>query len=655
MRRRPLRMESGISLEVVSAGDTKTCSKADAPKSIKCGRRKRLDTDKNSISPSAAEDISSKCKDNKFDLTNLEWTNEISECPVYHPSEKDFEDPLVYLQKIAPEASKYGICKIISPVDASIPAGFVLTKELTDFKFETNVQPLRLSEWSTNDKITFTERGRKYTYREFETMANKAFVNRFYCSGGLPSSYMEKEFWREMSHGKKRTVEYGVNVEGSAFSCDPSDQLGKSKWNLQNFSRLSESTLRLVDRVIPGVTDPMLYIGMLFSMFAWHVEDQYLYSINYHHSGANKTWYGVPGHAAPLFEKVVLDHVYSNDILSEYGEDGAFQVLAEKTTMFSPNVLLQHGVPVYKAVQMPGEFIITFPRAYHAGFSHGFNCGEAVNFAIGNWFPIGAAAGKRYAHLRKLPIVPYEQLLCEEAMLISKYSKPQRSDNSSTDSTSCRATKLSFLHLIQFYKQALCRLINLRKLLSSSNSVGTLTCSHCQRDCYIAYVLCNYCYSHPICLFHEIESLTCSCGRECTIFKREDFSEMEDAAEKFEQEEKDFLEAKRENYEEEMYPLSNIFSFTKDGNVQYLKNNLCSKEICSRRTVSSLEAVYSAKRKQEEVLKLNEESIRNFVIKNHKRKGSSTASNSKKTQMTCILQKTEPEFIISAAEVSSRA
>lgn len=29
--------------------------------------------------------------------------------------------------------------------------------------------------------------------------------------------------------------------------------------------------------VFQGVTDPMLYIGMLFSMFAWHVEDHYLY------------------------------------------------------------------------------------------------------------------------------------------------------------------------------------------------------------------------------------------------------------------------------------------------------------------------------------------------------------------------------------------
>ena len=42
--------------------------------------------------------------------------------------------------------------------------------------------------------------------------------------------------------------------------------------------------------------------------------------------------------------------------------------------MFAPCTLLQHDVPVYKAVQMPGEFVITFPKAYHAGFSQGCIC-----------------------------------------------------------------------------------------------------------------------------------------------------------------------------------------------------------------------------------------------------------------------------------------
>lgn len=46
-------------------------------------------------------------------------------------------------------------------------------------------------------------------------------------------------------------------------------------------------------------------------------------------------------------------------------------MLLGKTTLFPPNILLEHDVPVYKAVQKPGEFVITFPRAYHAGFSHG--------------------------------------------------------------------------------------------------------------------------------------------------------------------------------------------------------------------------------------------------------------------------------------------
>ncbi|CAM8880683.1 unnamed protein product [Rhodiola kirilowii] len=35
---------------------------------------------------------------------------------------KSLRTPLVYLQKIAPEASKYGMCKIVSPINASVPA-----------------------------------------------------------------------------------------------------------------------------------------------------------------------------------------------------------------------------------------------------------------------------------------------------------------------------------------------------------------------------------------------------------------------------------------------------------------------------------------------------------------------------------------------------
>lgn len=74
--------------------------------------------------------------------------------------------------------------------------------------------------------------------------------------------------------------------------------------------------------------------------------------------------------------------------MSAEGEDGAFDVLLGKTTLFPPNVLLEHDVPVYKAVQKPGEYVITFPRAYHAGFSHGMTriC-SSKNLLLPSFFP----------------------------------------------------------------------------------------------------------------------------------------------------------------------------------------------------------------------------------------------------------------------------
>ena len=37
------------------------------------------------------------------------------EAPVFHPSEKEFNDPIEYLEKIRPKCEPYGICRIVPP------------------------------------------------------------------------------------------------------------------------------------------------------------------------------------------------------------------------------------------------------------------------------------------------------------------------------------------------------------------------------------------------------------------------------------------------------------------------------------------------------------------------------------------------------------
>ncbi|KAF5770681.1 putative [histone H3]-dimethyl-L-lysine(36) demethylase [Helianthus annuus] len=184
-------------------------------------------------------------------------------------------------------------------------------------------------------------------------------------------------------------------------------KLSNCPWNLQVIARSHGSLTRFMPDDIPGVTSPMVYIGMLFSWFAWHVEDHELHSLNFLHIGSPKTWYAVPGDYAFAFEEVIRSKAYRGDI----GRLAALTLLGEKTTLLSPKIVVESGIPCCRLVQNPGEFVVTFPRAYHIGFSHGFNCGEAANFATPQWLSVAKEAAVRRAAMNFLPMLSHQQLL----------------------------------------------------------------------------------------------------------------------------------------------------------------------------------------------------------------------------------------------------
>ncbi|KAI3773571.1 hypothetical protein L1987_48101 [Smallanthus sonchifolius] len=370
------------------------------------------------------------------------WLKSLPVAPEYHPTLAEFQDPISYIFKIESEASKYGICKIVPPVSGSLRKTVIANLNQS------------LSARNPNSSPTFTTRqqqigfcprkhhrpvqkpvwqsGEVYTVPQFELKAKgfeKSYLRKLgNLKRGLTALEVETSYWK--AHvDKPISVEYANDMPGSAFDrtgggcgrkfgkreVGDGMTVGETEWNMRGVSRAKGSLLRFMKEEIPGVTSPMVYISMLFSWFAWHVEDHDFHSLNYMHMGAGKTWYGVPKDAAVAFEDVIRTHGYGGEI----NPIVTFATLGEKTTIISPEVLLRAGVPCCRLVQNAGEFVVTFPRAYHSGFSHGFNCGEAANIATPGWLAVARDAAIRRASINCAPMVSHSQLLYDLAVSFS--------------------------------------------------------------------------------------------------------------------------------------------------------------------------------------------------------------------------------------------
>ena len=100
-----------------------------------------------------------------------------------------------------------------------------------------------------------------------------------------------------------------------------------------------------------------------------------MYSLNYLYYGAPKIWYSV-SHS----QKEKLDLFIKQKKIKLKIDDP--EIIHKLILLVDPEELIRNNIKVYRTVQHPGELVFTLPKAYHAGFSTGFNCAEAVNLAV---------------------------------------------------------------------------------------------------------------------------------------------------------------------------------------------------------------------------------------------------------------------------------
>uniref|UniRef100_A0A7N8WRD8 Lysine-specific demethylase 4B n=1 Tax=Mastacembelus armatus TaxID=205130 RepID=A0A7N8WRD8_9TELE len=278
---------------------------------------------------------------------------------------KDFAKYIVYMENQG--AHRAGLAKVIPP------KGWKPRKSYDTI--EDMVIPAPIMQVVTGQSGLFTQyniQKKSMTVGEYRKLAN----SKKYCTPRHKDfDDLERKYWKNLTFVSPI---YGADVSGSIY-----DEV--IMWNIGHLNTLLNMVEQECGIVIEGVNTPYLYFGMWKTTFAWHTEDMDLYSINYLHFGQSKSWYSVPPEHGKRLERLAQGFFPGSS-------QGCDAFLRHKMTLISPSILKKYGIPFDRITQNEGEFMITFPYGYHAGFNHGFNCAESTNFATLRWVDYGKMA-----------------------------------------------------------------------------------------------------------------------------------------------------------------------------------------------------------------------------------------------------------------------
>jgi histone demethylase JARID1 len=207
----------------------------------------------------------------KYDLGPQNELDSIPSLPEFSPSMAEFRDPIGYLTRCQAEASYAGGCVINAPADWPVQP----TPMPKAFRFSARAQKVRRHQKNKDGKLGFLDHHRQHTHEEFSRQASafrhKVFPAASHLKDDPPPRIVERTFWDHVEHDSPDALQvtYGNDIPHTRFPPSSSNE----PWNLNNLPLEVNSTLAHSSDYhfdVPGVTSPMLYVGMMFGMFCWY-------------------------------------------------------------------------------------------------------------------------------------------------------------------------------------------------------------------------------------------------------------------------------------------------------------------------------------------------------------------------------------------------
>ncbi|CAD8120268.1 unnamed protein product [Paramecium sonneborni] len=427
------------------------------------------------------------------------------EVPTLHVTQEFFKDPFKTIDDLYRKGyEKFGIVKLLLPNELKVPEKKFfneLEMKLKGKRVETRVQTLN----SQQAGEIFGSNTTGFTLQEYIRYANK-----FECSHKLQGQrevsnqirQNEIEFWSivDFPHRYDEVeVEYAADLLATKYATGFQEgQLG----NLSSINKNCNSIFQVLQQKneMSGISVPWLYLGMKYANFCWHKEDLNLNSLNYMHAGAPKTWYAIPPNHSEKFLQY-FNKKYENQRIQNP------RLLYDLVCQISPVELNQQQIQILRTEQHPGELIITLGATYHAGFSHGFNCSEAVNVAPTQWLDEFDRASTEYrmdGNLKKISF-PLEWLLTKVVLMADQV----------------QFTQSSWIKLLEKFKIIIhSEIANRNTILALYEQVKTVeftnqlekydrnVCKICSNYMFYSYIFCGKCLKKG-CIAHQS---VCACS-----------------------------------------------------------------------------------------------------------------------------------------------